>query len=356
MDGSGLLDLSHERQVQVDAVLARFFSLAKNRAAAFGPQYVTLWETLENNTVGGKRFRPKMVMCAYQSLGGDDLEAAANVGAAFELLHTALIVHDDVIDHDFTRRGSPNIAGTYRDRATASGASTRVANHSGISAAVIAGDLALFNSYRLIDRSGVSDQMRTRLLEVMDDALFASAAGELIDVDFQIAAEVPRVDDILTMERYKTAVYSFECPLQAGAILAGASEEVVSALGDFGREIGIAYQIVDDLLGVFGLEEETGKTTTGDLREGKRTVLIAYAASTQEWADAAHLFGDPDLTDEQARTLRDVLIECGARSFAEGLARYYANRALARLAEPHIPPALRAELHPVADSVLGRVK
>ena len=356
MDGSGLLDLSHERQVQVDAVLARFFSLAKNRAAAFGSQYVTLWETLENNTVGGKRFRPKMVMCAYQSLGGDDLEAAANVGAAFELLHTALIVHDDVIDHDFTRRGSPNIAGTYRDRAITSGASTRAADHSGISAAVIAGDLALFNSYRLIDRSGVSDQMRTRLLEVMDDALFASAAGELIDVDFQVAAEVPRVDEILTMERYKTAVYSFECPLQAGAILAGASEEVVSTLGDFGREIGIAYQIVDDLLGVFGLEEETGKTTTGDLREGKRTVLIAYATSTREWADAAHLFGDPDLTDEQARTLRDVLIECGARSFAEGLARYYANRALARLAEPHIPPALRAELHPVADSVLGRVK
>lgn len=356
MDGSGLLDLSHERQVQVDAVLARFFSLAKNRAAAFGSQYVTLWETLENNTVGGKRFRPKMVMCAYQSLGGDDLEAAANVGAAFELLHTALIVHDDVIDHDFTRRGSPNIAGTYRDRAIATGASTRVADHSGISAAVIAGDLALFNSYRLIDRSGVSDQMRTRLLEVMDDALFASAAGELIDVDFQIAAEVPRVDDILTMERYKTAVYSFECPLQAGAILAGASEEVVSTLSDFGREIGIAYQIVDDLLGVFGLEEETGKTTTGDLREGKRTVLIAYATSTREWADTAHLFGDPDLTDEQARILRDVLIECGARSFAEGLARYYANRALARLAEPHIPPALRAELHPVADSVLGRVK
>jgi geranylgeranyl diphosphate synthase, type II len=191
---------------------------------------------------------------------------------------------------------------------------------------------------------------------VMDDALFASAAGELIDVDFQLAAEVPRVDAILTMERYKTAVYSFECPLQAGAILAGASEEVVSTLGDFGREIGIAYQIVDDLLGVFGLEEETGKTTTGDLREGKRTVLIAYATSTREWADASSMFGDPDLTDDQAQSLRNVLIECGARSFAEGLARYYANRALARLAEPHIPPALRAELHPVADSVLGRVK
>jgi len=158
------------------------------------------------------------------------------------------------------------------------------------------------------------------------------------------------------MERYKTAVYSFECPLQAGAILAGASEEVVATMGDFGREIGIAYQLVDDLLGVFGLEAETGKTTIGDLREGKRTVLIAYATSTREWADIEGMIGDPALTEEQAEVVRGVLTACGAKSFAEGLARYYANRALARLAEPHIPPALRAELHPVADAVLGRVK
>ena len=356
MDNPGLLDLSKERQSQVDAVLARFFSLAKNRAAPFGPQYVQLWETLEQNTVGGKRFRPRMVMCAYQALGGTDDEAAAYIGAAFELLHTALIVHDDVIDHDFTRRGLPNISGRYRDAATAAGSSERVAEHSGISAAVIAGDLALFNSYRLIDRSGVDDVTRGRLLEVMDDALFASAAGELIDVDFQIAAEVPRVDDILTMERLKTAVYSFECPLQAGAILAGASEEVVQTLGDFGREIGIAYQIVDDLLGVFGQEAETGKTTIGDLREGKRTVLIAYATSTRGWEGIRHLIGDPELTEADAERVRALLIDCGARSFAEGLARYYANRALARLAEPHIPQALRLELHPVADAVLGRVK
>jgi geranylgeranyl diphosphate synthase type II len=356
MDGSGLLALSEERQLQVDAVLARFFSLAKNRAAAFGPQYVQLWQTLENNTIGGKRFRPRMVMAAYQSLGGTDLEAAAYVGAAFELLHTALIVHDDVIDHDFVRRGVPNISGSYRDLATASGRSERVAEHSGISAAVIAGDLALFNSYRLIDRSGVADVTRARLLEVMDDALFASAAGELIDVDFSIAAEVPRVDDILTMERLKTAVYSFECPLQAGAILAGASEEVIATLGDFGREIGIAYQLVDDLLGVFGVEAETGKTTIGDLREGKRTVMIAYATTTREWADVEHLVGSPELTEDEAELVRSMLTASGAKSFAEGLARYYGNRALARLSEPHIPPALRDELHPVADAVLGRVK
>ena len=356
MDSAGLLALSEERQKQVDAVLARFFSLAKNRAAAFGPEYVELWATLENNTVGGKRFRPRMVICAYQALGGVDVEAAAYVGAAFELLHTALIVHDDVIDHDFTRRGVPNISGSYRDRALQRGASARVAEHSGISAAVIAGDLALFNAYRLIDRSGVADVTRSRLLEVMDDALFASAAGELIDVDFSTAVDVPRVDDILTMERLKTAVYSFECPLQAGAILAGASDAVVQTLAEFGREIGIAYQIVDDVLGVFGLEDQTGKTTIGDLREGKRTVLIAYASNTREWVDVERHIGDPELTEQDAERVRALLISCGAKTFAEGLARYYGNRALARLAEPHIPPALREELHPLADAVLGRVK
>ena len=198
--------------------------------------------------------------------------------------------------------------------------------------------------------------MRARLLEVMDDALFATAAGELIDVDFAGAAEMPRVDDILSMERLKTAVYSFEGPLQAGGILAGASEETISTLGDFGREIGIAYQIVDDLLGVFGRESETGKTTLGDLREGKRTVLISYATGSAAFDEVRHLVGKADLCDEEADRVRAVLVESGAKGFAEGLARYYANRALARLVEPHVPAALRAELHPLADVLLGRVR
>jgi geranylgeranyl diphosphate synthase type II len=344
------------RQAQVDAVLARLFSLARKRAEPLGAAYVELWDRIEASTTGGKRFRPRMVFAAYSALGGDDFDAAAYVGAAFELLHTSLCLHDDVIDRDFTRRGAPNVAGAFRDRALAAGADATTAEHHGVSAAVIAGDLALFNAYRLIDRSGVAGEVRARLLEVMDEALFASAAGELIDIDFTLRPAVPHVDDILSMERLKTAVYSFEGPLQAGAILAGASDETVATLGEFGREIGIAYQLVDDVLGVFGTEEETGKTTVGDLREGKRTVLIAYAASAPDWDGYADLFGDPTLSDDGAATLRAHLVTSGARGFAEGLARYYVNRALARLVEPHIPAALRTELHPVADAVLGRAK
>ncbi len=350
------MKLGAERASLVDAVLERFFSLSKKRAAPLGDHYVHLWGLLERNTQGGKRFRPRMVMSAYAGFGGDDMDAAAYVGASFELLHTALIVHDDVIDRDFVRRGIPNISGAYRDHAVDRGASVEIAEHRGVSAAVIAGDLALFNAYRLIDRSGVGSPVRERLLDVLDEAMFASAAGELIDVDFSIAPCLPLVDDIITMERLKTAVYSFETPLQAGAILAGAPETAVTTLGEFGREIGIAYQIIDDVLGVFGEEEATGKTTIGDLREGKRTVMIAFACSTPACARLRDLIGKSDLTGEEAMEARLLLIECGAKAFAEDLARGYAHRALARLAEPCIPAALRDELHPIAETVLKRVR
>ncbi len=348
--------IADERAALVDAVLERFFTLSKKRAEPLGDHYLHLWGLLERNTQGGKRFRPRMVMAAYCGFGGRDLDAAAYVGAAFELLHTALIVHDDVIDRDFVRRGIPNISGAYRDQAVDRGASEDIAEHRGVSAAVIAGDLALFNSYRLLDRSGADAETRDRLADVLDEAMFASAAGELIDVDFSIDPGMPLVDDILTMERLKTAVYSFETPLQAGAILAGASRDAIDTLGAFGRDIGIAYQVIDDVLGVFGEPGATGKTTIGDLREGKRTVLVAFACSTPAWARLCDLIGKHDLTEEEAEEARELLAVCGARAFAENLARDYAQRALARLAEPHIPAALRDELHPVAAEVLDRVK
>src|SRR5690606_13459888 len=113
---------------------------------AHGPEYVELWRELRANTSGGKLFRPRMVATAYEGLGGEEDQSVAWVGAAFELLHTALIVHDDVIDRDFVRRGRPNIAGAYRDRAVAAGADAVDAEHRGLSAAVVAGDLALFYS------------------------------------------------------------------------------------------------------------------------------------------------------------------------------------------------------------------
>ncbi|MBF4461406.1 polyprenyl synthetase family protein [Rathayibacter sp. VKM Ac-2878] len=344
------------RQEHVDAVLDRFFSLARSRAGRYGERYHTLWRTLEANTRGGKRFRPLMVMSAYDAHGGHDAEAAAHLGAAFELLHTALIVHDDVIDRDFVRRGSPNVSGSYRDEATTAGLSIPIAEHRGTSVAVIAGDLALTGAHRLVEGVGASDGVRARLLTLLDEAVFASAAGELADVDFSLMPGMPSVEEVLEMERLKTAVYSFEAPLQAGAILAGADDAAVAALGEFGRCIGIAYQIVDDLLGVFGAEGQTGKSTLGDLREGKRTVLIAHAAQTECWPEIEALIGDEHLAAETAERVRRVLEECGARRFAEQLANDFADRAWAALETPAVTEAFRTEARPLVASVVGRTR
>jgi geranylgeranyl diphosphate synthase type II len=346
--------LQQRRARQVEAVLNDFFRRSGRRAGSHGAGYVRLWRDLHESTSGGKLVRPQLVISAYEGLGGSAGETVACVAAAFELLHTALIVHDDVIDRDFVRRGKPNISGKYRDLAAANGADSRAAEHHGMSAAVVAGDLALFYSYRMIDYSGVAEATRAPLLELMDEALFASAAGELLDLDYSGAVAIPTVDNILEMARLKTAVYSFEVPLKAGAVLAGAPPEVIDALGHFGREIGTAYQIVDDLLGVFGDPVATGKSTTSDLREGKRTVLVAHAAATELWAQIAPLFGSAGLSDGEADELRHVFDASGARSYAENLLAEHVCRAEAILARPVIPPALRRELEPMTWHVLRR--
>lgn len=341
----------------VDEVLESFFTVSAQRASARSVAYQQLWEQLQHGARGGKRVRPKLLLTSYLSLGGRDVDAAAPAAAAFELLHTALIVHDDVIDRDFVRRGIPNVSGNYRDKAQTAGLTLPIAEHRGMGAAVIAGDLALAGAYRLMRQASANPEVSLRLLELLDDAVYESAAGELIDLDFSLpSTERASVEDILDMERLKTAVYSFEAPLQAGALLASADDDVVRALGIFGRHIGIAYQIVDDLLGVFGDETLTGKPVIGDLREGKQTVIIGFAALTDEWDRIAQTFGDPHLSEAQADELRTTLIASGAKANAEQLAYRNAADARAVLDGPVISDVLRDNLLPLVDAAVERLK
>ncbi|MCC3281281.1 polyprenyl synthetase family protein [Arthrobacter caoxuetaonis] len=341
-------------QKQVDRVLDGFFAAAKERAERISSSYLSLWETLEKSTIGGKRLRPQIVLAAYTQLGGTDLEAAARVGAAFELLHTALIVHDDVIDLDFVRRGQDNVSGVYRRMAETAGEPAEVARHRGLSVGIIAGDLALTGAFRMLDSVTTDPGTRELLAGILDEAVFASAGGELIDVDFSFSPGAPPVTEILDMERLKTAVYSFEAPLRAGAVLAGAGADAVAALGRFGRDTGIAYQVVDDLLGVFGNESATGKSSMGDLREGKRTVLIAYAAQTPCWAELSGLIGRPDMCPGDADRAREILVDCGAQDYAQDLAAQYASSARSHLASSDVPAGLAAALDDIVSSSVNR--
>ena len=171
----------------VEQTLERFFTEAKLRANSVGPAYVDLWEALERATAGGGRSRPKLVLLAYGELGGTDAATAAGLAASYELLHSALLVHDDVIDRDVVRRGVPNISGSYRNRTLRQGAATAAADHAGACAGILAGDLALTGAYRLLRSIEVPETIHRKLHDVLDDAVFASVGGEIFDVEFSAA-------------------------------------------------------------------------------------------------------------------------------------------------------------------------
>lgn len=337
----------------VEDVLQEFFAEAKLRAVRVNGSYLGLWEALERAAAGGKRSRPRLLLLAYRHLGGTDFASAAELAASYELLHSALIIHDDVIDCDFVRRGIPNVSGHYRNRALRAGVPPAAAGHAGVSAGVLAGDLALSSSYRLLSGVEAPADIRRRLGDILDDAVFSSVGGEVLDIEFSRAQEMPPLEDIIKTAHQKTSVYSFEAPLQAGAVLAGASEPVVEALVSFGRYAGIAYQIADDVLGVFGKESRTGKTSWGDLREGKRTAVLSYAATRPEWRRIAAMVGSPDLTAADAGFVRSVLVSCGAKDYAIALASENAQLAVMQLEHDGVPTALRRSLEDMLFAVVA---
>jgi geranylgeranyl diphosphate synthase, type II len=313
---------------------ARFFSTGHGQVV--DEHDAVLWDVLHELTEGGKRFRPALLLSLHEALGGADRQAAVAVADAVELLHTAFVVHDDVIDGDLVRRGRPNVTGTFTARAVTAGVPAERARHYGEAAGILAGDLALAGAVREVALCGARRDLVVRLLDLLEDVLHRSAAGELADVRVSLAGDAS-LEEALDIAGWKTAAYSFELPMQAAAILADADDEVVAALGEAGRCLGLAFQLRDDLDGVFGTAEQTGKDPLCDLREGKCTALVAFARSSRLWDELSRYVGDPALTEEGADRAREILVACGARSAVEAMASELAASAIAaarRLPDP----------------------
>jgi len=338
-------------QVSVKDVLDHYFASQRLRAGVHSPAFGELWDRMTATTTGGKWMRPKLVYLTYEALGGDDWRACSELAAAFEVLHAALLVHDDVIDRDFVRRGVQTLGGSYRDMATLAGHSSADADHAGFSAAIIAGDLLLTGSLQLAASAATGHGHGPAILSTIHEAIFAAAAGELDDLLFSLGRSDPALLEVLNMERLKTAVYSFEMPLRAGALLAGESAATADALAAVGRDIGVAYQVVDDVLGTFGQQSVTGKPVDSDLQEGKRTILTSFAAGSEEFVAAVAAFraGDGDI-----EAVRTVLRQLGVREHALTLAKNLVADAMDKASELELPESLFLELTQICDYVLSR--
>lgn len=286
---------------------------------------------------GGKRLRPVLVETAYRGFDGAEGRAPVLLGAAFELLHSALLIHDDVIDRDSLRRGQQNIRGAYRYQHSLQGADEATATHTGDAAAIVAGDVLLAGAVRLAGRAAALSPQPDLVSDCFEDAVIASAAGELEDVLLAArpAGSACPPQRVLDMESLKTAAYSFDAPLRSGALLAGASPVDAHSLGTVGRRFGVAYQVIDDLLGTFGDSARTGKPSDSDLLEGKMTVLTAFGTSQD--ASLAPLLDDVRHGRVQPAAARDALRELGADRHAYALAADLVEEGV-QLAESLLPP------------------
>ncbi|WP_458042060.1 MULTISPECIES: polyprenyl synthetase family protein [Bacteria] len=344
-------------RAEIDAVIDGALARIEHRAQPFGGVFAELGSAIHRSTQGGKRFRPALVVATFESLGGD---ASANgcvypVAAAFELLHAAFLMHDDILDHDTMRRGVPNVSGQFRIYATQWGADASGAALVGDAAGLLAGDLLLHESQRLIALCPASEDERVRLLNLLDEAVLVSAAGEFADVAHSVLDEEPAAADILAVTHDKTAVYSFAAPLRAGALLAGASPEVEKMLAQFGSRLGLAYQLVDDLIGAFGTDEQAGRPAGADLREAKQTALIALARATASWSQVSDALALAHTGPIAVRHAQDMLDGSGARNELERLVNNALAEARALIVPGYVPPATARMLGDLVTAVEARI-
>ncbi|WP_345750716.1 polyprenyl synthetase family protein [Microbacterium rhizophilus] len=336
----------------VDRVIEEYFERRIERAERLGPPAAALWRRAAASARGGKRLRPRLVLLAHDALGGSDSGAAAVAAAAFEVLHSALLLHDDVLDGDLVRRGRPNLAGEFATDALVDGVGTPEATAWGSASGLLAGDLLLSGVHALIAR--IDSPARAELSELVDDAVFLTAVGEHADVGFSLGVMPAEAGGIRRMMEQKTAAYSFAAPLRAGAVLAGADRESADALWRIGTSLGLLYQLRDDVLGVFGAEACTGKSAMGDLREGKRTLLVAFAEAEPAWLEVAHLFGRRSLANHDAERLRAALVSCGAVASVEALIAEQLAQVERDIAASGLPESLRGELGGIARMCVER--
>lgn len=321
--------------------------------SGLGPEVDDWVEDLDATTRAGKRVRSTLFDEVYRGFGGDDDEVRVPAGRALELLHEALLLHDDVADRDDRRRGAPNLQGRTTARAAARDIPPAEAGHVGAVGGLLGGDLLLVAAMGQVARLPVAAPVLDRVLVEVERAVVAAVAGEFDDVLGAADGRPVTGDRALVIGEAKTAGYSVALPLVLAAVLAGAPDEAVAALREAGRHLGTAYQVIDDVLGVFGDPAVTGKSVESDLLRRTPTVLLAHAATTCLWPriDAAL---DPGSADPA--TARRLLEESGARAHALRTAADLVDAARVALGDPSVPGAVRAALAPHLATALERTR
>ena len=308
---------------------------------------------------GGKRFRPLFAAVGAMGAGSQLSDAEIRAFASLELLQACALVHDDLMDASDTRRGEPAIHKLFESMHESEKYQGK-ATQFGLSASVLIGDLALIWSDQMLNSSGIKSESLLAALSVHDEMRVELIAGQYLDV-FEQARGTQSVAQALNIARYKSAKYTIERPLHLGAAVAIPDPllraQLVSIYSEFGLPLGEAFQLRDDLLGVFGDPKVTGKPAGDDIREGKRTVLMAMTlerADQQTSAKITAALGRADLTSDQIEDIRGLITATGAVKDVEDLIEGLLSNALTAANSAEINPSARELLIELATTAIRR--
>ncbi|WP_417218920.1 polyprenyl synthetase family protein [Arthrobacter sp.] len=363
IDATGPLPLAdgtndHGFAERLDEALAVFLAEQHDIVAEISSSAADLVTAIASLVQGGKRLRPRFAFWGYAGAGGDrGDDGIVRAAAALELFQAAALIHDDVIDRSATRRGRPSVHKSFENIHAREGWARDGARF-GEAAAILVGDLCLSLSEQLFATAApagaparvIFDGMRTQVM-----------AGQYLDVLEESAGSSSPDEDVLqrarTILRYKSAKYTTENPLLLGGALAGADSALLAGYSAFALPIGEAFQLRDDVLGVFGDPAVTGKPAGDDLREGKRTEMIAHAllrASTPDRDFIQERLGADDLTTAEISRMTDILESSGALKATESTIAELSERGFSALAGLPVAQDVRLQLRHLGEAVTNR--
>jgi len=347
------LDSTDALRARVDDVLLGF--LRDEQDVVESEVHPLLHELEAIVGAGGKRLRPRFCYWGFRAGGGADAPEIIRAGAALELLHTFAMIFDDVMDRSPLRRKRH---ASFRGLSELSGGVPHRGDPGrfGTSAALLSGLLGFVLADRLLWTSGFSPARLAAVTQAYDRMRVSAIAGQYLDV---LAAHRGEADEatVRRIGALKSGSYSVVDPLAIGALAADASTSVLEALDAYGCPLGEAFQIADDILGVFGDPEKTGKDRDGDLREGKQTVLLARTralASTKDRDFVDDHVGREDLDESSAERIREVMRSSGALDETRALVASLKDEAVRALDSADIEPAVVDALRQLADEATAR--
>jgi geranylgeranyl diphosphate synthase, type I len=328
-------------------VLDEFFQEKKEEVSKITPLAGQIADDYKEFLEGGKKLRGCEILLGYEIFGGKEKKQGLLASLVIEIIHSFLLIHDDIMDQDDLRRGKPTMHKKY---------AKEHGDHFGLSLAMDIGDEGGFLAMRLLNSLDLPRERLSIATEFLSKLLMETGLGQALDISYEAEKRFTE-ESVLQVHRYKTAEYTIPGPISIGAILAGADEKKLKAIKDFGIPIGIAFQIRDDELGMFSTEEELGKPVDSDLRENKVTLLIVKAFESAKGEDLEFLqyaYGNKNLKPEEVEKVREIIKRVGALGYSQKVSRDLVGEGKKFIPEITDDPEYQDLLTELADFVIER--